>query len=85
LPSFGELWLLTFTTTTKQEKEGIKMSDTIKQAIKRYLKGSVSDHPDPTEWWCFIINQNKGNFGPLLEGYRGDILKIHAQIKAEGK
>lgn len=51
------------------------------EAIKRYLKRSVTAYPDPLQWWAFILNATKGNFGPLLEGYSGDIITIHSQIR----
>ncbi len=57
----------------------------MKEAIKRYLQKSVVAYPDPMMWWCYILNQTKGNFEPLLEGYRGNIQKIHQQITKEGE
>lgn len=55
----------------------------MQDAIKRYLKRSVMAYPNPLEWWAFILNSTKGNFLPLLEGYTGDIPKIHNQIKGD--
>jgi hypothetical protein len=62
------------------DEEDYKME----QAIKRYLKRSVIAHPDPMQWWAFILNATKGNFGALLEGYTGDVLSMHGQIEREG-
>jgi hypothetical protein len=55
----------------------------MQEAIKRYLKRSVMAYPDPMQWWAFILNATKGNFGPLLEGYQGDISLIHKQIRED--
>jgi len=51
------------------------------EAIKRYLQRSVIAYPEPMEWWAFILNQTKGNFTTLLEGYSGDIVQIHKAIQ----
>ena len=55
----------------------------MKKAIKRYLRRSVLAYPDPLQWWAYILNATKGNFSPLLEGYEGDIVKIHKAITDE--
>ena len=54
------------------------------EAIKCYLKRSVAAYPDPLKWWAFILNATRGNFRPLLEGYKGDIVTMHSQIEREG-
>lgn len=57
----------------------------MREAMKRYLKRSVIAYPNPSQWWAFILNETSGNFGPLLEGYKGDIQKIHRTISSEAE
>lgn len=52
----------------------------IERAIKRFLQRSVIAYPEPLAWWAYILNATKGNFAPLLEGYSGDLYKIHQTI-----
>lgn len=52
-------------------------------AIRSFLKRSVLAHPDPLDWWAYILNITKGHFEVLLEGYEGDMFQMHKTIRGD--
>jgi hypothetical protein len=61
----------------------ISKSDTNwKIAIDIFLRKTVVEYPEPMKWWAYILNITKGDFNQLLDGYTGDIVKIHKQLSS---